>query len=98
MRLSLRRKEGPKRCDNFKPCSLAYEPWFIYGSIIFNNSISIFFASINRTFIELKYFVSSIYVYPFSVPLLVPLNWYWSFTQVVLEFHLSGTGVLLMWY
>ena len=98
MCLSLSRKEGPKRCDNFKSCSLAYEPWFIYGSNFFNNSISIFFASINRTFIELKYYMSSIYVYPFSVPLLVLLSWYWSFTWVVLEFHLAGTGVLLMWY
>ena len=52
MCLSLRRKEGPKRRNNFKPCCLAYEPWFIYGSIFFNNSISIFFASINRTFME----------------------------------------------
>ncbi len=98
MCLSLRRKEGPKRRDNFKPCSLAYEPWFIYGSNFFNNSISIFFASLNRTFMELKCFVSSIYVYPFPVPFLVLLNWYWSFTRVVLEFHLADTGVLLMWY
>ena len=32
------------------------------------------------------------------VPFSVPSNWYWSFTYVVLEFHLCGTGVLLMWY
>ena len=47
---------------------------------------------------ELKYYMPSIYVYPFSVPLLVLLNWYWSFTRVVLEFYLADTGVLLMWY
>ena len=27
-----------------------------------------------------------------SVPLLVPLRWYWSFIYVVLEFNISGTG------
>ena len=32
------------------------------------------------------------------VPFSVPSNWYWSFTYVVLEFHLCGTGVSLMWY
>ena len=37
-------------------------------------------------------------VHPFSVPLLVLLNWYWSFIRVVLEFQLTETVVTLMWY
>ena len=36
--------------------------------------------------------------YPFPVPLSVLLNWYWSFTRVVLEFQLADTEVLLVWY
>ena len=35
---------------------------------------------------------------PVFGPLLVPLNWYCSFTRVVLEYQFADTGVLLVWY
>ena len=28
----------------------------------------------------------------------IPLSWYWSFTQLVLEFQLTNTTVTLKWY
>ena len=54
------------------------------------------FSSINPNDIAISRRGSN--VCPFSVPLLVPHNWYWSFTQVVLEFQLTDTAVILMWY
>ena len=46
---------------------------------------------IKRLLFVLTFFVKTnleylLYAYSFSVPLLVPPNWYWSFTWVVLEY------------
>lgn len=35
---------------------------------------------------------------PFSVPLPVPPDWYWSLSYVVLEFIILDTGVSRIWY
>ena len=51
------------------------------------------FADDNQTLCTFHYKCTS-----FSVPLLVPVNWYWSFIRVVLEFQLTETAVTLMWY
>lgn len=41
-----------------------------------------------------KFSILSEFIYP--VPLLMLLKWYWSFTLVVLEYPLVGTGVILI--